>query len=313
MIEFEHVLCPVDLSDFSVRSLAHAAALARWYDAELTILHVVPTFDPVHGRGDLGEPVRVLNPISREQVADEVRRVMELPAKAPRAILVVKSGDASTTIVDQAVSAGTDLIVMGTHGRRGFKRLLLGSVTETVLREAPCPVLTVPPAPRASTPETVIFKRILCPIDFSPAALHALPFAMDLARQADGLVTLLHVVEWLPEDDPRTSPLFDLPKFRGYLATLDEYRREIGANVEERLRRVVAHESRTWSDIEDLVTFGRTYREILRVAEEKSADLIVMGAQGRGGVELALFGSTTPQVVRGAGCPVLTVRGLRRM
>jgi nucleotide-binding universal stress UspA family protein len=267
----------------------------------LTVLHVAPRFDPVPVRGDLGDPIRVLNPIHREQVLEEVRRALDLTARAPNAILVAESGNASTTIVDQAVAKRADLIVMGTHGRRGFKRLLLGSVTETVLREAPCPVLTVPPATHAASSEAVTFKRILCPIDFSSSALQALGFALDLARQADGLVTLLHVVEWLPEEEPRVSAHFNVPEFRRHLT----------ADAEQRLRLLVAEESRTWVDIDNVVVFGRAHREIIRAAEAKPADLIVMGAQGRGGVDLALFGSATQQVVRGAACPVLTVRGPR--
>ena len=149
----------------------------------------------------------------------------------------------------------------------------------------------------AAAPE-VTFKRILCPIDFSPSALQALGFALDLARQADGRVTLLSVIEWLAEEDPRASAHFNIP----------EYRRHILADAQERLRLLVAEESRTWVDIDNMVVFGRAHREILRAAEAKPADLIVMGAQGRGGVGLALFGSTTQQVVRGAACPVLTVR-----
>ena len=207
-------------------------------------------------------------------------------------------------IVNDAVSRKADLIVMGTHGRRGFKRLLLGSVTETVLRESPCPVLTVPPAAPATSAQAVTFKRILCPTDFSASALLAFGFALDLARQADGVVTLLHVVEWLAEE-VRTSPILDVPE----LANIDQQRRELGGNAEVRLRGLVATEPQTWSQIETLVGFGRNYREILRVAQAKATDLIVMGAQGRGGVELAFFGSTTQQVVRGAACPVLTVRG----
>jgi nucleotide-binding universal stress UspA family protein len=85
------------------------------------------------------------------------------------------------------------------------------------------------------------------------------------------------------------------------------------ADAEERLRHLVAQESRTWTEIDNVIVFGRGHREILRAAEAKPADLIVMGAQGRGGVGLALFGSTTQQVVRGATCPVLTVRGPLQM
>lgn len=302
MIEFKQIICPVDFSESSVRAIAYAAALARWYDAQLSVLHVVPTFESMQVRGDLVEPVRVVTPMPREQVLEEMGRSLNLAALSPRATPIAEAGDPQATIVDQALAKKADLIVMGTHGRRGVKRLLLGSVTEAVLREAPCPVLTVPPHAPAAVSEEVTFKRILCPIDFSPSALQALGFALDLARQADGRVTLFRVVEWLAEEEPRASTHFNVPEYRRYMVD----------DAQERLRNLVAEESRTWVDIADVVVFGRAYREILRAAETKPADLIVMGAQGRGGIGLALFGSTTQQVVRGATCPVLTVRGVRQ-
>jgi nucleotide-binding universal stress UspA family protein len=300
VIEFTQIICPVDFTESSVRAFAHAAAIARWYDAQLTVLHVVPTFEPIQVRGDVGDPVRVVTPLPREQVLEEMRRTLNLAAVSPGATPIAEAGDPQMTIIDQAISKKADLVVMGTHGRRGFKRLLLGSATEAILREAPCPVLTVPPQAPARASEAVTFKRILCPIDFSPSALQALGFALDLARQADGRVTLLHVVEWLAEEEPRASTHFSVPEYRRYMVE----------DAQERLRNLVAEESRTWVEIDDLVVLGRAHREILRAAETTPADLIVMGVQGRGGVGLALFGSTTQQVVRGALCPVLTVRGL---
>lgn len=98
----------------------------------------MPTFEPVQIRGHLGESVYV-HQMSREQVLEEMRRALDLGIVSPDVRVVAEAGDTSTTIVNHALSNGTDLIVMGTHGRRGFKRLLLGSVTESVLREAPCP------------------------------------------------------------------------------------------------------------------------------------------------------------------------------
>lgn len=299
MIEFRRILCPVDFSESSGRALAHAAALARWYGAQLIVLHVVPSFHPMPVHGEFGEPVHYVTPLSRDEVLEEMRRVLNLTAMAPGATPIADAGDPRGTIVDQAVSTKADLIVMGTHGRRGFKRLLLGSVAEAVLREAPCPVLTVPPQSAAGASEAVTFKRILCPIDFSPSALQALEFAVALARQADGRVTLLHAVEWLAEEQPRALMHFNAP----------EYRQLMASEAHERLQALVAEETRTWVEIDDVLAFGRAYREILRAAEAKPADLIVMGAQGRGGLDLAVFGSTTQQVVRGATCPVLTVRG----
>jgi nucleotide-binding universal stress UspA family protein len=299
MIEFKRIICAVDFNESSVRALAHAAALARWYGAQLTVLHVVPTFESMPVRGDIGEPLRIVTPLPRERVLDEMRRSLDLATLSPDASPVAESGDPHTTIIDHAVSEQADLIVLGTHGRRGFKRLLLGSVTEAVLRDSPCPVLTVPPRAPAGLPEAVTFKRILCPMDFSVSALQALGFALDLARQADGLVTLVHAIEWLPDDAPGTSAHFNVPEFR----------RQLVQDAQGRLRTLVAEESRTWVEVDDVVVFGRAYREVLREADTRSADLIVMGAQGSGGIELALFGSTTQQVVRGATCPVLTVRG----
>jgi nucleotide-binding universal stress UspA family protein len=299
MVEFERIVCPVDFSDASTRALTHAAALARWYEAQLTVLHVVPTFEPMQVRGDLGGPVQIVTPPTREQVVEEMRQSLNLSALAPQASAVAESGDPQTVIVDHAVTHEADLVVLGTHGRRGFRRLLLGSVTEAVLREAPCPVLTVP-AHAAGVSEAVSFKRILCPIDFSPSSLQALGFALDLARQSDGLVTLLHVVEWLAEEETRAVAQ----------ANVLDYRSHLFDDAQRRLRELVAGEPRTWVAIDDAVVFGRAHREILNTADTTPADLIVMGAQGRGGIGLALFGSTTQQVVRGATCPVLTVHGV---
>jgi nucleotide-binding universal stress UspA family protein len=301
VVEFKHILCPIDLSEVSARALAHAAALARWYGARLTVLHVVPAFDPVQVRSQaLARAVRIEYPAPREDVLAEVMRVaIDQAGVAPDATFAAESGDPVTTIVDQALAMSADLVVMGTHGHRGFKRFLLGSVTEHLLREAPCPVLTVPPHARAETAAAVTFKTILCPIDFSPAALQALGFAVDLARQANGAVTLLHVIEWLAEHEPRAQAHFNV----------EEARRLMIEDAQERLGALVTAESGDWCEIARLVVAGRPYRKIIEAAESGSADLIVMGAQGLGGVRLALFGSTTQQVVRGASCPVLTVRG----
>ena len=146
MIAFKEIICPVDFSESSIRAFAHAVALVRWYGAHLTVLHVVPPFDLAQMPGDLGDPVRIVTLPVRERVLDEMRRFFDLADVLPQAsLVVVESGDPRSAIVNQAVSNGADLIVIGTRGRRGFKRLLLGSVTETVLHEAPCPVLTVPP------------------------------------------------------------------------------------------------------------------------------------------------------------------------
>lgn len=301
MVEFRNILCPIDLSHSSVRPLAYAAAFARWYDARLTVLHIVPTFDPMQVRsGSLGDPVRIMYPMPREEVLDELRRAVGAAGTATLDVAFeAEAGEAVATIVDRAVVIPADLLVMGTHGRSGFDRLLLGSVTEKVLRKAPCPILTVPPHAPAKAPVDVAFTRILCPVDFSPSALQALGFALDLVRQAGGSVTVLHAIEWMADEEPRALAHFNVP----------EYRQHLIEDAHARLRALLADEPRTSCDMKDVVVLGRAYRQILEAAAAQEADLIVMGAQGRGGVGLTLFGSTTQQVVRAATCPVLTARG----
>ena len=109
----------------------------------------------------------------------------------------------SDVIVANARKWRADLIVMGTHGRSGFERWVLGSVTEKVLRKAPCPVLTVPPPAGELHPDgSVLFRRIVCPVDFSGASLAALAYAVKLAEESRAEITVLHVLEWLVEDEP---------------------------------------------------------------------------------------------------------------
>ncbi len=300
MVEFTHILCPTDLSALSRRPLAYAASLARWYEAQLTVLHVVPTFEPLPVRAaTLDGAVQLVQPVSRAEVLAELRRVVDSAGVGSLDIsLVAEAGDPFRTIIDQALRVPADLVVLGTHGRGGFERFIIGSVAEKVLRKAPCPVLIVPPQAVTTSAPEVAFKNILCPMDFSPSALQAFGFAMDLARQADGAVTVLNVIEWLPEDEPRVYGRFNAP----------EYRQQLIDDARQRMQALIGGESRTWSAIQDLVLHGRPHREILRLAAETPVDLIVMGAQGRGGLDLTLFGSTTQTVVRAAPCPVLTVR-----
>jgi nucleotide-binding universal stress UspA family protein len=128
--------------------------------------------------------------------------------------------------------------------------------------------------------------------------MQAFGLAVDLARQAHGTVTLLHVIEWLSEHEPQVQTMFTVGE--GPFMIKD---------AQERLRSLVTSESAEWCAIAPQVVTGHPDRRIIEAAESLSADLIVMGAQGLGGVRLALLGSTTQQVVRGASCPVLTVRG----
>lgn len=298
MVTFKHVLYPTDLSDASEPAIRYAAALARSYGARLTVLHVVPTFDPSSVPSDsIDASSTLVHPPTRAAVQAEVQDSLPFDGLHGLDVAVLAAaGDPVRVIVEQAQLA--DLIVMGTHGRSGVERLVIGSVTEKVLRLAPCPVLAVPAQVASGSGSDAVFRRILCAVDFSPSSERALEVALDLARQANGVLTVVTVIEWLAEEEPRATAHFNV----------SEYRQHLIEDTRARLRARLSDESRTWCDVEEVLTFGRAHHEVLRLAAEKRCDLIVMGAQGRGGVSLAFFGSTTPPVVRGATAPVLVVR-----
>jgi nucleotide-binding universal stress UspA family protein len=295
MISIEHVLCPIDFSETSHHALAHAAAIARWYGARLTILYVFPNLPTV----DL--PPMVLEDEDRDRL---IARMRQFAGAIPSAVAVdfqVKTaGFVHDEISAQIGATHADMLVLGTHGRSGFQRLFLGSISEKVIRQATCPTLIVPPrAPDADVNAPVQFHRVLCPVDFSDRSLDALAYAINLAEEADGRLTLLHVVE-LPRvlSEEPTVVEIDVPRI--HEAATAEARR--------RLQALIPEQATTYCTVETAVVEGRAYREILRRAADERSDLIVMGVHGRGALDLLVFGSTTHHVIRASACPVLVVR-----
>ncbi len=301
MIQMRSILCPTDFSDLSRRALAHGTALARWYEARLTVLYVSSFAPSVAGFPPMVSPI-TLEPLSRERLLEELHAFAE-PASAAgvKTDFAIREGPAAAEIVEQARLSAADLVVMGTHGRGGFERLVLGSVTEKVLRKAPCPVLTVSkPAEGAVPREPPELRHIVCPLDFSAPGKEALRYALSLAERAKGRLTVLYVLEW--PDAAVRHPHFDVP----------EYRRYLEEDALGQLRASVPREARDWCEVRELVVAGKPGREIVRVAAADGADLIVMGVHGHGALDRLLFGSTAYHVVREAACPVLTVRGVTR-
>jgi nucleotide-binding universal stress UspA family protein len=302
MISIARILCPVDFSPFSRHALEHASAIAKWYNSQITVLHVGPTPAQMSPPPVCG----ISAPLPVDIGEEEQRLLRELDAFVQPCAMTVRAlsrrveiGGPVWQILECAKALSADLIVMGTHGHSGFERLMLGSTTERVLRKASCPVLTVPRAIASTDPgRPLVFKKIICPVDFSEGSLKGLKFALSLAQENDACLTLLHVLE-RPDSELAGDEPFTVPDSLEYLAGL----------ASDRLTRVVPPAATAWCRLEKLILAGKPYREILRVAEERKADLIVMGVLGRNPVDLALFGSTTQHVVRSAGCPVLTTRG----
>lgn len=296
MIEIRRILCPTDFSEFSKRALHQAIPIAKWYGASLTALHVLPAAVPVDGLFPYAPA-----PITNEGVSARVIKELEAfvaPARAAGIMseTYVRDGAVPATILELARSLPADLLVMGTHGQGGLERLVLGSVTEAVLRKAPCPVLTTPREERAFS-GPVPFKRILYATDFSPAADHALGYALSLAEEAQGNLMLVHVM-----DGPTLAATTS-----GLPLGLSRVTADLARGAEEKLRQAVPAPARLWCEAEEHVAFGRPADEIVRLAREREAQLIVMGVHGRNVLDRMLFGSTTHHVIRNAPCPVLTI------
>jgi nucleotide-binding universal stress UspA family protein len=308
MIEIRRVLCPVDLSEHSRHARDHAFAIARWYGSSVTVLHVVERA-PVaaYAPGFGGFPPIILPPPDRAELRAGLERFVDADANPALAIdIVTRDGDPVAEILALANDLPAALVVLGTHGFSGFERLVLGSVTEKVLRRAECPVLSVPPrAPEVAPSAPVSYKRILCPIDFSVSAMGALRYATSLAEEADAQLTVLHVTEYGTHDWPELYETFMTSEH----VSVEDYRKRCDEISRERLALAVPDDARRYCTVESIIGGGKPYREILRAAADRQSDLIVMGVRGRGAFSLMMFGSTTQHVVRMATCPVLTLRG----
>jgi nucleotide-binding universal stress UspA family protein len=304
MVEIRRILCPTDFSDFSRHALEHALAIAALHHSTITLLHVCPIASgTVYAPGIGVAPTSLLTVEDRDAALATMRQFAETEFSPAASIqFAVAEGDPVNEILDCARTQASDLVVMGTHGRSGFERLLLGSVTEKVLRKAPCPVLTVPRR-AAGVASALRLEHIICPVDFSDSSVQALQYAIALANESAGRLTVVHVIEIPPElPIEEHETIFSLPRsLRQYVAMAE-------ADRNGRLKEMVANAGCRADSTATVLASGKAYQEILRIAAEQSADLIVIGVHGRGAVDLFFLGSTTQHVVRQATCPVLTIR-----
>ena len=295
------ILCPTDFSDASDHAVDLSLAIAAASHARIAALHVAPARAVPH---EIGVPAA--SPLDEAEI-DALRRQTAARFVAARAGLdldvFVDAGAAADRVLARAGEWPADLIVMGTHGSRGFERLVLGSVTERVLRRASCPVLTVPP--RAHATSRLPFHQVLCAVDFSEPSMAAVHYAASLATESDAALTLLHVLEW-PWNEPPPPNFAELPAPQG--AALAEYRRYREKMASTELEALVPAAARLAGRAATRLRHGKPYVQILEVAAEERSDLIVVGVHGRNPIDMSLFGSTANQIVRRATCPVLTLR-----
>lgn len=278
-MDIKRILAPTDFSELAARSLEYAAELARRTGAELVILYADPFLPPPHFTSEQVDDLVATIDRHRAAASTELQRHAErrVGSGVPFQTRVVQDTPAAA-IVKTADEIDADVIVMGTHGRSGFNRLLLGSVAERVLHETRRPLLTVrETVPRASAAPAR--PRVLCPVNFTEAAHSALDAAVSFANLLDAELVVLHVAE----DDSQQS-------------------------------RDMAEKTRAWippdnlrTSADTLVLEGNAAEKVIEYAKSHDVDLIVLGATHRRLGDTSVLGTTAVRVTRHAPIPVLTV------
>lgn len=295
-MKFNQILFPTDFSPNAQAALVHALFHAESFAARLTVLHGLIAGEP-------SAPHDYLEPDEFSRRMEEVAAVQmkeSLEAHKDRALDIYQTtiwGElASELILEYARQHDTDLIVMGTHGRKGLNRFFLGSVAEEVIRNAPCPVMTV--RSKAGEARFEPLRHVVVPVDFSPISVEALQIARHVAILHKAKLTLLHVVE----------EYFYPGGLEAGIAPISEIIPDIKQKRLDMLNQLGQDHIQDEIEFHTVVTSGRASESIVNWADENQADFIALGTHGFGGLNRFFLGSTAERVVRKAQVPVCTIR-----
>ena len=284
MIHIKKIMVPVDFSEASKKAVNYGLSLALEFEARLVLAHIAP-YDTVAYETAKVHLLDLIPADYRERFDFEI---------------IVKSGEVRQELLGIVEEKEIDLVVMGSRGRSYFERLLLGSVTERMLRKLHVPILTVShldPEKEIHKPEPVPLRRLLYATDLADGSEAGLEFSIRLARGLNAQLTVVHVVQAI-------DAAFHGIETAGFLP---DYAAEIRAQAAERLNRLVALVSDGSVPITTVLEDGVPYEMINRLAAQHDADLVVINLQGKGRLERALLGTTAERVIRTATVPVLSL------
>lgn len=273
---FRHILSPVDFSETSALGLRLAASLASCSQAQLTAVYADQFLPPPYFTQNRLEEIRRQLQDAERQAEERLREFAAEHASGIAASVRVVKALPVEGILAAAAETGADLIAMGTHGRSGFNRLMLGSVTERILRASPVPVLTVHPR-SATVPHFPQLRGILCPVNDTEVSRKALALAARMAHCFEAKLTVFHVKE------------------KGGEAAIPD------------LCSWVPEDVRAHCSLREETAEGEAAHEIIHRAGVSDCDLLVLGARRRRFFDSSVIGTTSVRVVRHAPCPVLTV------
>lgn len=284
-ISLNNILFTTDFSQVSTAALAYATALAGWYGAKVFVAHAVAPepylsmpLEPIPMEFDLfwkNAQKKLAEFVSASSFGDVAHEE------------ILRRGELWDVVSDIVQKNEIDLLVMGTHGRHGLKKLVLGSEAEKIYRQATCPVLTIGPHIAETSRTSWRLKQILFPTDFSETSLRALPYVLSLAEENEATLIFLHTIPLVPW----------------------QHKESLEESTRKRLEALMPPEP--WCRPEFVVGFDFPAEGILRLARQREADLIVMGVAKPAAAawKAHMPGSVAAEVVGAAPCPVLTVRG----
>lgn len=286
-VRFRNILFATDFSPAAAHAIPYVKRIAKHYDADLVALHVrPPAVNPMTQPATWPdkEAIRLQNGEYRNELLDTFAGI--------RTNALIEDGDIQSRLQAAIEKNNIDLVVIGTRGRTGLGKLLLGSVAEEIFRTVTCPVLTVGPRSDSSRSANGEFREILFATDFTSESQAAAACAVSLAQEFQARLILLHIV---PEQQP------------GDLVSASDVTRA----AKELLRKLVPEEAQAWCKPEYLVEQGNPADRILELAHLRESDLIVLGVKPEEGVPGStthLPNATAHKIVSRAECPVLTVR-----
>lgn len=296
-MQFKRIICATDFSDFSNRTVNYGLALAKEFDSKIYVCHVIDLSSvAIYGEFQL-DPVGLQDRIMKD-AGDQLEELIGKQHKAWEPLITV--GHAADEISRIVEEKNIDLVITATRGRSGLKRLILGSVTERLMRTLTCPLLVIhsPDKEFATTDDQEVkVESILVGCDFSPDSGVAFEHSLSLAQEFQSELHLTHVVE--------TSIYQELHKTEAHVE--EEIQQGIHNRLLQKLQDMVPEEARNWCKPHTSLLDGHPYEEIVNYAEAQNIDMIVLGTRGHGLVKSMLVGSTTDRVVRRAPCPVLSV------
>jgi nucleotide-binding universal stress UspA family protein len=287
-IQIRNILFATDFSPAAAQAIPYVKKIAKHYDANVTALHVrPPVVNPMTPPGAWPADIEAAK-------AEDDKHRQEVLEAFPGICteLLIGEGGIEFCLNEAIKKSSADLIVIGTHGRTGLGKLLLGSVAEEIFRTVPCPVLTVGPHSDPRHGLTGQFREILYATDLSPESQSAAVYAISLAEEFQARLVLLHVIPNLEAYDLVSAA-------------------DVTASSENLLQKLVPPDAEAWCKPEYFVQGGDPAEKILEFAHNRESDLIILGVRPEKGVPGAsthLPIATAHKIVSRAMCPVLTIR-----